>query len=228
MKVISSVFCFFNNFSKDHSFRSLIIKPFKKSLKAFFILLILVIALSYASCEYASSYMALGTGSYIALILGYFFVLIFVPPILTFLYFSFFCEEEYRNISLYSLSQIPEEVRLDVKSSKSVAFFSSTVRIVIMTSLLILSLIISLFLPFLGLVLTGFILVWDFFSYSASEMGLSFLKESSFFFSNFLSVLILSIVFGFLCLVPFLILFIYPLGVSICADLMKKDYEVRN
>ena len=212
-------------FSRDAKLRGLIYRPFKKGVKAFFYILGVMVILSYLSCKIGMAY--LDNTSIIALFFGNFLILILVPPVLSFLYFSLFCDSDYSAIAKYSMFERHgiEPIALGEKGRSSL--LKLVVWITSLSFLFLIAMALSFFVPVIGIVLTGILLVYDFSRYCFNELGLNFSEGISKILDNFWHVLILSGFFGAVCLIPFFIVFIYPFGVLICASYYGQLEKVR-
>ena len=212
-------------FVNDPSFRGLIWKPFGKALRALFILLASLIVLSFVSCQYFIPNMQF-EGLFIYVLVNLLLLLV-VPPLFAIFYFSFFCESEYEKLCRYALLG-PDSINLDVPNYNSLklndrSFFSDIMKLVFLIMIFSFVLIVSFFFVPVGLFLTGLILVWDFLSYPSNNLKLSMMDRVNYFTDNIVDLIIISLIFGLICLVPFSILFIYPFGVFALSCLMRNN-----
>lgn len=210
----------------DKVFRGMIYRPLLSGLRIAIYFTLGWIVLSYFSCGIGADYLAKGNS--FLFIAGNFLAFIILLPLTVFLYFSFFCDEPYQKIASYGLwlegvangaeSGKTADLKLNLRDRSP---FVSILQVVFFTFLLVFSLIASFFFPLFGLVFGGLILVWDFASYSFNELDVSYFKRVNFIFDNIILAIFLSVVFGAIVLIPFVILIFYPIGVFMSSRFVR-------
>lgn len=201
---------------RDAEYRTLLLLPCKKGLKAFVVVFVVWAVLTFIGCQFGDMFFQ-GASIWLFIFANVLSV-IFIPPLIAFLYFSFFCEEEYCAIAKYcfEIQRGKEQSITDFVINNDYSFSRFVGYILILFTFLFFCLIGSLFFPLLGLLIAGVLLFWDFSSYIFILSRSNYQSRIHFIFSNILFVLLAAFFFSCVCLIPFSILFFYPIGVGIC------------
>ncbi len=217
-QIINSLFATFFLFLKEREVRQSVLKPGVKTLQIyvlsfFSVVFILVMFFSFkGSSESIWTLLLSVSGSFVSLI--------FLPFIIAYVYLSFFCDRYYEEI----VGGISKGDTIVAESSPITQKFQYG-KIILFILCLPLLLILSFFIPFISLLLGGFIFGADMFSQSLSGMKLPYSKQAGYIMQHFVPVTGMGIILLSLSFVPFAILLIYPLGVKTASDFYSRNYK---
>lgn len=221
--MLESLFFAFGAFLGNKESRALLLRPAFKTLQIY--ILSGVITISLLITYFYVSDFALGFWSLLMAISGSLLVLLLLPFVVAFIYLSFFCDGYYRaiisgiikgNVQHFSERADTEEKILDKQKKTGI------LKILLLLFVLFLMLVFSIFLPFVSILLGGFIFGIDIFSQALSSMEVPYGKQISFITQRVLPITIGGTVIVSVSLIPFAILILYPIGVLAAADYSLK------
>lgn len=157
-------------------------------------------------------------------IIGSILIILVVPVVISFLYFSFFCDKYYQAIADKVLSDVRSDV---VKLHREEKVISKTLKIAILAPLLILLILISFFVPYLSLILGALLFSADTMSHCGTYLKISYYQQGRLLVGNFLPVVCIGLMGILVSAFPFAFILVYPFGVLSGAFLLRRIIATR-
>jgi hypothetical protein len=206
---IRSIFLAIGLLIGNREIRHLAVRPAFKTVKVYFLTLLfsgLALILYFSIREISYSFWSI-----LFSFSGSMLLLLLFPVIASFLYLSFFCDEEYLAIVG---SVMGSDAKDRLKNLQGAKFKITTlITFALVVLVLLIMVVSSIFLPYLSLLLAGLIFAADVVSYSLSYLGLSYLAQARFVLGNIVPLLIIGVAGVSVSFIPFAFLLVYPLGV---------------